>query len=122
GRTTSRKLVEDCLARIRNESGEGARTFTRVSADAALKAADGLDQLRAAGAEPSAYAGIPVSIKDLFDIRGEVTAAGSRVLSDAAPASAEAPSVERLRRAGFVVIGRTNMTEFAYSGLGINPH
>ena len=69
-----------------------------------------------------AYAGIPVSIKDLFDIKGQVTRAGSRALDDSPPAEADAPVVARLRRAGFVVIGRTNMTEFAYSGIGINPH
>src|SRR6202035_5725895 len=71
---------------------------------------------------PSRYAGIPVSIKDLFDIRGQVTRACSRALEDSAPADTDAPVVARLRRAGFIVIGRTNMTEFAYSGIGINPH
>jgi aspartyl-tRNA(Asn)/glutamyl-tRNA(Gln) amidotransferase subunit A len=73
-------------------------------------------------AAPSRFAGIPVSIKDLFDIKGQVTRAGSRALEDSPPAEADAPVVARLRRAGFVVIGRTNMTEFAYSGIGINPH
>src|SRR4029077_2802773 len=75
-----------------------------------------------ANAAPSPFAGIPVSIKDLFDIKGQVTRAGSRVLADSAAAEADAPVVARLRRAGFIVIGRTNMTEFAYSGIGINPH
>ena len=68
------------------------------------------------------FAGIPVSIKDLFDIKGQVTRAGSRALDDSPPAEADATAVARLRRAGFIVIGRTNMTEFAYSGIGINPH
>ena len=81
-----------------------------------------MDHLRKANAAPSPFAGIPVSIKDLFDIRGQVTRAGSRALEDSAPAEADAPVVARLRQAGFVVIGRTNMTEFAYSGIGINPH
>ena len=81
-----------------------------------------MDRLRKAKAAPSPYAGIPVSIKDLFDIKGQVTRAGSRALEDCAPAEADAPVVARLRRAGFIVIGRTNMTEFAYSGIGINPH
>ncbi|WP_257169274.1 amidase [Bradyrhizobium sp. SRS-191] len=122
GRTTSRKLVEDCLARIADPAGEGQRAFIHVDKDAALAAADGMDALRKANAAPSPYAGIPVSIKDLFDIRGQVTRAGSRALEDSAPADADAPAVARLRKAGFVVIGRTNMTEFAYSGIGINPH
>src|SRR6187455_704694 len=122
GRTTARKLVEQCLARIADPTGEGARTFIHVDKDAALVAADAMDHLRKANAAPSPYAGIPVSIKDLYDIRGQVTRAGSRALEDSAPAANDAPVVARLRRAGFVVIGRTNMTEFAYSGLGINPH
>jgi aspartyl-tRNA(Asn)/glutamyl-tRNA(Gln) amidotransferase subunit A len=93
-----------------------------VDAEAAIEAAEAMDRLREVKAEPSPYAGIPVSIKDLFDIKGQVTRAGSRALEDSAPADADAPVVARLRRAGFVVIGRTNMTEFAYSGIGINPH
>src|ERR1700726_397747 len=122
GRTSARKLVDGCLARIADSSGEGARTFIRVDAESAIEAAEAMDRLRAVKAAPSPYAGIPVSIKDLFDIRGQVTRAGSRALDDSAPAEADAPVVARLRRAGFVVIGRTNMTEFAYSGIGINPH
>ena len=122
GRTSARKLVDECLARIADPSGEGARTFIHVDAEAAIEAAEAMDRLREVKAAPSRYAGIPVSIKDLFDIKGQVTRAGSRALEDSAPAEADAPVVARLRRAGFVVIGRTNMTEFAYSGIGINPH
>src|SRR5246500_77799 len=122
GRTSARKLVEECIARIADPAGEGQRTFIHVDKDAALEAADAMDHLRRAHAAPTRFAGIPVSIKDLFDIKGQVTRAGSRALEDSAPAEADAPVVTRLRRAGFVVIGRTNMTEFAYSGIGINPH
>jgi aspartyl-tRNA(Asn)/glutamyl-tRNA(Gln) amidotransferase subunit A len=122
GRTSARKLVEGCIARIADPSGEGQRAFIHVDREGALEAADAMDRLRTAHAAPSRFAGIPVSIKDLFDIRGQVTRAGSRALEDSAPAAADAPVVARLRRAGFVVIGRTNMTEFAYSGIGINPH
>jgi aspartyl-tRNA(Asn)/glutamyl-tRNA(Gln) amidotransferase subunit A len=122
GATSSRKLVEQCLAKIADPAGEGQRVFLHVDKDAALDAADAMDRLRKAKAAPSPFAGIPVSIKDLFDIRGQVTRAGSRALEDSAPAEADAPVVARLRRAGFIVIGRTNMTEFAYSGIGINPH
>jgi aspartyl-tRNA(Asn)/glutamyl-tRNA(Gln) amidotransferase subunit A len=67
-------------------------------------------------------AGLPVSIKDLFDLQGEATRAGSTALDEAAPALADAPSVARLRAAGGVVVGRTNMSEFAFSGVGVNPH
>ena len=122
GATSARQLVEECLARIADPAGEGQRTFIHVDKDAALAAADAMDRLRKAKAAPSPFAGIPVSIKDLFDIKGQVTRAGSRALDDSAPAEADAPVVARLRRAGFIVIGRTNMTEFAYSGIGINPH
>ena len=122
GRTSARKLVDECLARIADSSGEGARAFLHVDAEAAIEAAEAMDRLREVKAAPSPFAGIPVSIKDLFDIKGQVTRAGSRALDDSAPADADAPVVARLRRTGFVVIGRTNMTEFAYSGIGINPH
>ncbi len=122
GATSARKLVEECLAKIADPAGEGQRTFIHVDRAAAIETADAMDRLRKANAAPSPFAGIPVSIKDLFDIRGQVTRAGSRALEDSAPAEADAPVVARLRRAGFIVIGRTNMTEFAYSGIGINPH
>jgi aspartyl-tRNA(Asn)/glutamyl-tRNA(Gln) amidotransferase subunit A len=122
GRTSARKLVEECLAKIADPNGEGQRTFIHVDKDAALDAADAMDALRRAKAAPSRFAGIPISIKDLFDIRGQVTRAGSRALEDSAAAEADAPVVARLRQAGFIVIGRTNMTEFAFSGIGINPH
>jgi len=122
GRTSARKLVEQCLARIADPAGEGRRAFIHVDRDAALQAADAMDGLRKTGAPPSPFAGIPVSVKDLFDIKGQVTRAGSRALEDSPPADADATVVARLRRAGFIVIGRTNMTEFAYSGIGINPH
>src|SRR5580698_8068312 len=122
GRTSARKLVEQCIAKIADSAGEGQRAFIHVDKEAAIGAADAMDHLRKANAAPSRFAGIPVSIKDLFDIKGQVTRAGSRALDDSAPAENDAPVVSRLRRAGFILIGRTNMTEFAYSGIGINPH
>jgi len=122
GRTNARKLVDECLDRIADKSGEGSRAFIHVDIEAAIEAAKAMDRLREVKAAPSRFAGIPVSIKDLFDIKGQVTRAGSRALEDSKPAEADAPVVTRLRRAGFIVIGRTNMTEFAYSGIGINPH
>jgi len=122
GRTNARNLVDECLARIADKSGEGARAFIHVDVEAAVEAAKAMDRLREVKAAPSPFAGIPISIKDLFDIKGQVTRAGSRALEDSAPAETDAAVVARLRRAGFVLIGRTNMTEFAYSGIGINPH
>ncbi len=122
GRTTSRALVEDCLARIADPAGEGARTFIAVAGDAARAQADATDSLRRHGRAAGPYAGIPISVKDLFDVAGEVTASGSAVLAGAAPAAAHAPVIARMLVAGFIPVGRTNQTEFAFSGLGINPH
>jgi aspartyl-tRNA(Asn)/glutamyl-tRNA(Gln) amidotransferase subunit A len=122
GRTSSRALIEAALARIAEPSGEGARSFVRVYADSARAAADAQDELRKAGYVASPLAGLPVSIKDLFDVAGERTLAGSTALDDRPPAMSDAPVVARLRAAGAILIGRTNMTEFAFSGVGINPH
>ncbi len=122
GRRTARSLVEASLAAMADPSGEGARTFISVDADGARAAADHMDLLRRAGRQPSRFAGIPFSVKDLFDLAGEVTRAGSKVLAGASPASADAVAIARLKAQGFIVMGRTNMTEFAYSGVGLNPH
>jgi aspartyl-tRNA(Asn)/glutamyl-tRNA(Gln) amidotransferase subunit A len=122
GRTTSRDLVEAALARIADPAGEGARTFVAVYGETARAAADAQDRLRGAGYVASPLAGMPVSIKDLFDVAGERTLAGSKALDDNPPAERDAPAIARLRAAGAVLIGRTNMTEFAFSGVGINPH
>jgi aspartyl-tRNA(Asn)/glutamyl-tRNA(Gln) amidotransferase subunit A len=122
GRVTSAALVEEALARIADPAGEGGRCFIAVYAEQARAAAAAQDRLRAAGYVGSPLAGLPVSLKDLFDVAGERTLAGSRALDDAPPALEDAPIVARLRAAGAVLIGRTNMTEFAFSGVGINPH
>lgn len=122
GRISSASLVEAALDRIADPAGEGSRAFTAVHAEAARAQARAMDALRQAGRAPSPWAGIPITVKDLFDEQGHPTPAGSVVLKDAPPAAADAPVVARLKRAGFVVIGRTNMVEFAFSGLGVNPH
>lgn len=122
GETTAVALAEEAIARALYPAGEGARVFTAVRAEAALKLAAASDACRAAGLVRSPLEGVPVSIKDLFDVAGEVTRAGSVVLADAAPAERHATAVERLIGAGAVVVGRTTMTEFAFSGLGLNPH
>jgi aspartyl-tRNA(Asn)/glutamyl-tRNA(Gln) amidotransferase subunit A len=120
--TSSRSLVEECLARIQDPAGEGQRVFLKVHAEQARAAADHIDDLRRRGLAPTRFAGIPVSVKDLFDMAGDVTTAGSVALRDAPPAASDAPVVARIRAAGFIPVGRTNMTEFAYSGIGLNPH
>lgn len=122
GRTTARQLVENALANIANPHGEGTRTFISVHAIAARQQADDMDRLRSKGQAPSPLAGLPVSVKDLFDEAGSTTKAGSMVLADAPPASMDAPAIQRLKQAGLISVGRTTMTEFAFSGIGINPH
>ena len=122
GQSTSLALVEAALERVEAPAGEGLRVFTRVYADTARAAARASDALRTAGLNRSAIDGLPVSIKDLFDVAGETTLAGSVVRLGEAVAGEHAAIVKRLLAAGAVIIGRTNMTEFAYSGLGLNPH
>jgi len=122
GRTTSRKLTETALARIEDPKGEGKRAFIKVYKTQALAAADASDALRKAGITPSPLAGLPVSIKNLCNVAGETTLAGSKALDDEPPAKQDAPVVARLRAAGAVIVGSTNMSEFAFSGVGANPH
>jgi aspartyl-tRNA(Asn)/glutamyl-tRNA(Gln) amidotransferase subunit A len=122
GRTTSRKLTEAALARIEDPQGEGKRAFIKVYKTQALAAAEASDALRKAGIVPSPLAGLPVSIKNLCNVAGETTLAGSTALDDTPPAQHDAPVVARLRAAGAVIIGSTNMSEFAFSGVGANPH
>ncbi len=122
GETTAAELIEAALARIDDPAGEGRRTFIKTWHQRARAAARASDLLREAGIVRSPIEGLPISVKDLFDVAGEVTLAGSAVLDDAAPAARDAVVVQRLQQAGAVLVGRTNMTEFAYSGLGLNPH
>jgi aspartyl-tRNA(Asn)/glutamyl-tRNA(Gln) amidotransferase subunit A len=122
GRATSEQLTEAALARAADPGGEGARVYIRRYGERALAAARASDLMRGAGLARSALEGISVSIKDLFDVAGETTLAGSVALKDAPPAAAHCTVVRRLLAAGAVLTGRTNMTEFAYSGLGLNPH
>lgn len=122
GKTTSAKLVAEAFERIEAPDGEGKLAFLKHYKQQALAAADAMDWLRAGGLSPSPFAGIPISAKDLFDIADDVTTAGSVALHDAPPATSDAVAIRRLRLAGFIIVGRTNMSEFAFSGLGLNPH
>ena len=122
GRTTAVALAEQALARIDDPKGEGKRTFVKVYKAQALAAAEASDLQRKAGLVPSPLAGLPVSIKNLCDVAGETTLSGSIALDDAPPARQDAPVVARLRAAGAVIVGSTNMSEFAFSGVGFNPH
>jgi len=122
GRTSSRKLVEQALARIADPAGEGARVFLKVYAEQARAEADHSDRLRRQGVVRSGVEGLPVSLKDRYDVAGDVTRAGSKLLAGAPPAKQDAAAVARLRAAGAVFVGRTNMVEFAFGTTGLNPH
>jgi aspartyl-tRNA(Asn)/glutamyl-tRNA(Gln) amidotransferase subunit A len=121
-RRPARERLEQALVRISDPSGEGARACLTVYDRAARIAADAADARAGAGLSLGPLDGAIVSIKDLFDVAGEPTRAGSKILADALPAAADAPAVRRLRAAGAVIIAKTNMSEFARTGLGINSH
>jgi aspartyl-tRNA(Asn)/glutamyl-tRNA(Gln) amidotransferase subunit A len=115
--------LDEALARIADPKGEGARACLTVYADTARAASDAADARRKAGISLGPLDGVVISIKDLFDVAGEVTRAGSKVLAEEEkPAVADAPVVRRLRAAGAVIVAKTNMSEFAFSGVGANPH
>src|SRR5262249_52711350 len=117
-----RDRLQESLARIADPKGEGARACLTVYQATARLEADAADARARAGMSLGALDGAIVSIKDLFDVKGEPTRAGSKILINAPPATADAPAVRRLRAAGAVIVAKTNMTEFAFSGIGLNPH
>jgi aspartyl-tRNA(Asn)/glutamyl-tRNA(Gln) amidotransferase subunit A len=121
--TSCRDRLEHALVRIADAKGEGARACLTVYREAARAAADAADARARAGVSLGPLDGTLVSIKDLFDVAGEPTRAGSKILADEAkPAVADATVVRRLRAGGAVIVAKTNMTEFAFSGVGANPH
>ncbi|MER9950006.1 amidase [Mesorhizobium sp. M0047] len=116
-----RDQLEIILARLAARAGE-ERVFTKLYTEAARAAADASDARRRAGVKLGPLDGTIVSIKDLFDVAGEATTAGSLMRKTAAPALLDAAIVSRLRQAGAVIIGKTNMTEFAFTAIGDNQH
>lgn len=122
GRVTSRALTEDALARIGDPNGEGTRAFIRIFADEARDAADQSDARRKRAEQRRPLEGLPISVKDLCDFAGVVTLAGSKVRASEPPATKDAVVVKRLRDAGAVIVGTTNMNEFAMGTPGTNVH
>lgn len=120
GATSARAEIERSLACA--AAAAVAPAFLRLDTALARASADAVDAACELGAPAPPLGGLAVSIKDLFDVAGQPTRAASRVLLDAAPAAQDAPVVARLRAAGAALIGRTHMTEFAFSGVGLNPH
>lgn len=120
GRSSAVAELDHCLQAAAGPAAAGA--FLKPDGSAARAAAESVDSLRRLGGVLPTLAGLAVSVKDLFDIAGQVTTAGSTVLADRPPAATDAPAVARLRAAGAALVGRTHMTEFAFSGIGLNPH
>jgi aspartyl-tRNA(Asn)/glutamyl-tRNA(Gln) amidotransferase subunit A len=122
-RNSARERLEAALSRIDDPKGEGDRTCLTVYREQAKAAADAADARAKSGISLGPLDGTIVSIKDLFDVAGEVTRAGSRILAEEGkPAAADAPVVRRLRAGGAIIIAKTNMSEFAYTAIGTNPH
>ncbi len=121
-KTSASERLETALARIADPAGEGARACLTVYANAARAEAAAADARTRSGVTLGPLDGALVTVKDLFDVAGEPTRAGSVTRVAAAPATEDAPVVRRLRAAGAVILAKTNMTEFAFSGVGLNPH
>jgi aspartyl-tRNA(Asn)/glutamyl-tRNA(Gln) amidotransferase subunit A len=120
GETTREALVAGALEKATQSAAKSV--FTKMYPEAALAAARAADAAHKAGIAQPALAGLPVSIKDLYGVAGETTMAGSVVCKGEPAQTHDAPVVARLRAAGSAIVGKTNMTEFAFSGIGINPH
>lgn len=118
GETTALALVTAALERARGS----AHVFTELFAEEALAQARAADARRARGQALSALDGIPLAIKDIFDVRGSRTLAGSLTRREVPPAQADAAVVAALRANGMIALGKTNLSELAFSGLGLNPH
>ena len=122
-RSSARERLSQAFARIDDANGEGARACLTLYREQAVAAADAADARARSGISLGRLDGAILSIKDLFDVAGEVTRAGSSLLAEEGePAAQDAPVVRRLRAAGAVILAKTNMSEFAFSGLGLNPH
>jgi amidase/aspartyl-tRNA(Asn)/glutamyl-tRNA(Gln) amidotransferase subunit A len=120
GETSASAQLESAIAAADGPAAQ--RAFIRRFDASARATATAVDVLKATGAPLPPLAGLSLSIKELFDLAGSPTTAGSAVLADARPAGEDCPTVARLRRAGAALIGHSNLSEFAFSGVGINPH
>ncbi|MDQ0069497.1 aspartyl-tRNA(Asn)/glutamyl-tRNA(Gln) amidotransferase subunit A [Variovorax boronicumulans] len=120
GELSHEALIQQVLEAAALPSAQ--HVFTKTYADAALAGARHADAAQKAGVQLGALAGLPVSVKELYDVAGETTMAGSAVCEGEPPAARDAVAVARLRTQGAAIVGKTNMTEFAFSGVGINPH
>lgn len=115
------EVTEAHLAAIQ-EHPDGNAIYRVITGERALKQARQASRQLRDGIDLGPLQGVPINIKDLIDTHGDVTASASKVLADRPPATADSPVAARLDAAGAVFLGKTNMTELAFSGLGINPH
>ena len=120
-RVTARETAVAALARIRARD-PGLNCFSAVLEENGLRDAAAVDATLAAGREPGLLAGMPFAVKNLFDVRGLVTLAGSKINAEHAPASRDATVVGRLRGAGAVLLGALNMDEYAFGFTTENSH
>lgn len=121
GRLTARQAAETALARIA-ATNAALGAFTDVTPERALARADAIDRQRAEGRPLGTLAGAPFAVKNLFDVAGLATRAGSRINRERPPAGRDAVLVERLEAAGAVLVGALNMGEYAYDFTGENAH
>jgi len=121
GDVTALDVVEAALARIAERDG-ALNAFTSVTAERAVDKARALDAERGAGRSLRPLAGVPFAVKNLFDVAGRATLAGSKINRDRPPAQKDSPLIERLETAGAVLVGALNMGEFAYDFTGENVH
>jgi aspartyl-tRNA(Asn)/glutamyl-tRNA(Gln) amidotransferase subunit A len=111
------EVTESYLQNLKVDS-----TYLKLLTDRALVQAKHAEQLFSQGIDSSLLQGIPIALKDLLDTKGDVTTSGSKVLAEGKPATEDAALVQTLDKAGAVFLGKTNMTELAFSGIGMNPH
>jgi AtzE family amidohydrolase len=115
------EAVDAALARIA-AANPRLNAFTAITAERARTEAAAVDAALAAGQDPGPLAGVPIAVKNLFDVAGMATLAGSRIRRGAAPAAADAFALARLRAAGAILVGATNMDEFAFGFTTENDH
>lgn len=121
GEVSAVEVVTAAIKRIETQDGE-LNCFTAVMAEKALADAEGVDRVIAAGRDPGPFAGVPFAVKNLFDIAGLTTLAGSKINAENPPATQDATAVTRLKQAGAVLVGALNMDEYAYGFVTENSH
>ncbi|MEM9005228.1 MAG: AtzE family amidohydrolase [Cyanobacteria bacterium P01_F01_bin.86] len=121
GEITAQSVVAKTLSDIETRDGD-LNCFTQVTTERALQRAQAVDQAVQAGEPVGPLAGVPFAVKNLFDITGEITLAGSKINQDSAPATQDATAIARLEQAGAILVGALNMDEYAYGFVTVNHH